>query len=171
VSDISDQIVTFTEGPDGTLIGEGMAARPKIIEWGPTGPKARELVEAEELTRPEWLEQLRRVPVTLGFPADLMVSLENVAEYAIGDIEAVTPEADGAIRVRCRIRRVDAIASIRADGGYYALGYTTQIDETPGVRPDLATETNPTGDYEVRQFGRVPNHLAILVPVEAPAQD
>lgn len=146
---------------EGYLLAEGLVARPGVYEYRkPDGSKIRELVLPEELHRDDSLATLGRKPLTLEHPEE-PVGPANVERYGVGDVdgdvEKVSLQEGGYVRVKFAVRRADALAAIEDDGvRELSPGYDCRIDATPGTHPVY-------GAYDQIQRDRRYNHLALTM--------
>jgi hypothetical protein len=149
------ELIASRELPDGTLLVEGFAARPGILEYrNADGSTHRERVTADTLRKSA--AGLARASVTLEHPGE-DVTPDNVARFGVGDVDGeVVIQDDGFVRVKMAVRRRDAIGAIKGRKKQeLSPGYSVSLDETPGVDPEL-------GRYDATQVERRYNHLAIV---------
>lgn len=142
------------DGPAGTLLVEGFAAREGVLTYRTAdGTIRREYVPAETLAASA--AGLARAPVTLEHPAE-DVSPDNVGRLGVGDTDGeISVERGGFVRVRLAVRRRDAVDAIRRGKQELSPGYRVRVEMTPGTHPVY-------GAYDGIQREREYNHLAIV---------
>lgn len=142
------------DGPAGTLLVEGFAAREGVLTYRTAdGTIRREYVPAETLAASA--AGLARAPVTLEHPAE-DVSPDNVGRLGVGDTDGeISVERGGFVRVRLAVRRRDAVDAIRRGKQELSPGYRVRVEMTPGTHPVY-------GAYDGIQRERQYNHLAIV---------
>jgi hypothetical protein len=147
------------EMPDGTLLADGLVAKPGVMIYrNSDGSLRRELVLPEELHDQESLESLKRVTLTLGHPPGGVINPDHVTTFSVGDNgERVEVMADGHVKVDMAIRARRALRAVREDGVRgLSLGYKlSSLELTSGTHPEY-------GAYDAIQRGRRYNHNAIV---------
>jgi hypothetical protein len=147
------------EMPDGTLLADGLVAKPGVMIYrNSDGSLRRDLVLPEELHDQESLESLKRVTLTLGHPPGGVINPDNVTTFGVGDNgERVEVMEDGHVKVDMAIRARRALRAVREDGVRgLSLGYKlSSLELTPGVHSEY-------GAYDAIQRGRRYNHNAIV---------
>ncbi len=140
---------------EGYLIADGLIAKPGVLQYiRGDGTLRRELVLPEVLHDPASLDTLKRKPITLEHPDDL-IGPENVQQVQVGDVGAeIRIDSDGRVVVPMAVRADRALAAI--DRGVRALspGYECRLEDTSGNHPKY-------GEYDFIQRDRRYNHLAI----------
>jgi hypothetical protein len=148
------ELLPAQDGPAGTLLVEGFAAREGVLTYrDANGGLRRELVPAETLAASAG--GLARAPVTLEHPSE-DVSPDNVGQLGVGDTDGeVSVEKGGFVRVRLAVRRRDAVDAIRRGKQELSPGYRVRVEMTAGTHPVY-------GAYDGIQVEREYNHLAIV---------
>lgn len=163
---LSQTLQSPVPGPGGSVICQGVVAKPGIYLYADKRPDGtpfvrRELVTAEMLFDVQadgsaGITTLGLAPLTLHHPP-VMVDAQNAQKYTHGDVGAkIVRGPGGYVVVDLTIRTQDAQSAI-ADGTAVELspGYFATIDNTPGVDPVF-------GEYDSRQTSRVYNHVALV---------
>jgi len=149
----------FRRDTDGAVLYECQVAHPGVLIYqNADGSTRRELVPAETLTDPAWLESLARATVTLQHPPE-EVRPETYQKYSVGDTTdpdaSEVTAAGGHVRIKLAVRRKDALDAVRDGVVEISPGYQVTCAETPGVDP-------VHGRYDAIQIARRANHLAIV---------
>ncbi len=134
---------------------DGVFTRSGVFVYqNPDGTKRREYRPPEEVFDSESLASFAAVPVTDSHPEALLTA-ENARDYTRGTVIGV-PVRDGDF-MRGSLRLVDAPTIAKAEGGKRALslGYTCDLDPTPGIAPNGER-------YDAIQRRIRGNHLAIV---------
>lgn len=147
-----------TQGPAGSLIIDGIAARVGVLEYGGGDPggERSEYVSPEVLFAADSMASLMAAPVTIGHPP-AGVTPETWSQHAVGHVSEVKADEEaGVLRVRVVVSDASAIRSI-VDGDIRELscGYSADYEERPGV-----TESGQR--FDGVQLGRQYNHLAVV---------
>ncbi|MDF0543342.1 DUF2213 domain-containing protein [Sphingobium sp. H39-3-25] len=150
---------------DGYLVGDALVGRADNIqdyrasELGLTDRAPNDVVRifrpASEVFHKDALASLAHRPVTINHPADAVTS-SNWKDHARGDVGGDIMRDGEFIRVPFKIMDHAAVDAVRTTHGQFSLGYTADIDMTPGIHDGAAY------DGSARSFRY--NHLA-AVPV------
>ena len=141
--------------PNGFLQGEGYPGRSGILEYlNPDGTVRKEYRPPEEAFSPETLASMAALPLTNGHPPEGRVTADNVARAQVGMVANPKREGDK-LRAMIVITAPDAIADVQAGRRQLSMGYSVDVDPTPGV--------TPRGErYDAVQRNVIANHVAIV---------
>ncbi len=127
-------------------------------ELGLTGEKANQIFDVyrgeEEVFKQETLDSFKHKPVTDDHPP-VLVDASNYKKYAVGSIVSDVDRDGDYMDTLVQISDADSIANVENGKSELSLGYTCDIDFTPGVAPSGVS-------YDARQVDIVGNHLAIV---------
>lgn len=148
---------------DGYFVADALVARADNIqtyrayELGLTDRDPQDPVRvfrpAAEVFKREAMASLAHRPITLDHPSD-NVSAGNWKELAVGDIGDEIMRDGEFIRVPVKVMDAKAIDSIKTDRREFSLGYSLDLDMTPGEHAGEAY------DAVAREFRY--NHLAAV---------
>ena len=154
---------TIQRTPQGGARIPATLARPGVLEYeGDDGKPVREWRPSSEVLDPEALKQLENAPVTSEHPAEGLVTPDNYEQVSKGHVAA------GSVRVENGLPVADLVIGSKGllqDIGsgkrtQISLGYTTRLDNTPGVVPD--GEPDAGQSYDRKQVGPTKNnHVAV----------
>ncbi|SFV11435.1 hypothetical protein SAMN02799631_05271 [Methylobacterium sp. 174MFSha1.1] len=146
---------------NGALVVQARAARAGNVQVyrgdevaRPDLPQVRIYRDPDEIFREESLRSFGHKPVTLDHPPEAVTprTWRGVARGHVGD-EVVR---DGAyVRIPMLLADSAAIAAVQAGRREISVGYTCDLDWTPGTAPDGAP-------YDARQTRIVVDHVAIV---------
>lgn len=149
-----EDLLPPTEGPGGSLLVEGIVARPGIYLYPQgDGSVRRELVRRDDLWNEDSIGTLGRASVTIEHPPE-MLTPDNVRTYAHGDSDGeIVQTKKGYVKIRMALRTREAqdAAPVKRQ---LSPGYKVDTLEEPGVDPEF-------GAYDAIQLKRVYNHIAM----------
>ena len=160
IDTVDSELGSPVEGPAGSLLLSGYAARPGIYLYrNRDGSIRREYVPKEALWDKASIETLGRAPVTLEHPEDFVTD-ENAQELTHGDVDGEIVEGkDGYVKIKMAVRTKDAKTALKNGKVELSPGYYANIDDNPGVYVD---EDGVEHEYDSKQLSREYNHLAIV---------
>lgn len=125
---------------DGRVVYEGIIARPGIYEYRENGGITRELVPAETLSDPAWLDSLRGITVVVEHPTDaagesVAVGPQNFRSLAVGTVIGVRIGPGGVVIGEIVVTAQEGHDAIRAGKIGLSPRYLPTIDTRPGVHP------------------------------------
>lgn len=155
VQEVLDDLLPPEEGPGGSMLIEGIVARPGIYLYADgKGGTIRELVPRSTLWDSQTAETLGRTPVTIEHPRTF-VNDSNVRDLSHGDVDGELVEAKGGfVKIKMAIRTAEAKDAIANGKRQLSPGYRCWIDDTPGEDPEF-------GAYDSVQVRREYNHVAL----------
>ena len=145
----------ITRTPEGYIRAKAIVTRVGVFNYrNADGSPRRELRLPEEVFNADSLETMKMIPVTNTHPTE-WVDSSNVDRLGVGMTGETVEPVDGKF-VSCTltITRKDAIAAIDAGRRQLSLGYSLELDPTPG---------NMDGEsYDCIQRNIKYNHLALV---------
>lgn len=149
------RLLPAAPGPGGSVLVEGVVARPGIYEYPQAdGSVRRELVRVQDLWHQDSISTLARTPVTIEHPPE-MITPDNVRQYSHGDVaEEIVEAAGGFVKIRMALRTREAQDAAAAGKLQLSPGYKVDCLEAPGTDPVF-------GDYDAIQVSRTYNHTAM----------
>jgi hypothetical protein len=159
--EIADKAARITR--DGYLVADALVGRANNIqeyraaELGLTDRAPDEVIRifrpADKVFAKDALASLAHRPITLDHPAE-NVTAENWRRLAVGDVGDEIVRDGEFIRVPIKIMDGPAIASVQSDRREFSLGYSANLDFTPGVHDGQA--------FDAVMEGFRFNHLAAV---------
>jgi hypothetical protein len=132
----------FRAGEFPSLLATGMDANTVIRLHRPD----------EELFSPGVMAKADGLPIIV--EPHQKVTADNWKDVAVGDVTGISRDGNFLAANKAMVRDKDAIALVQAGKKFQSLGYTFDLDPTPG--------TNAQGeDYDGIQRNIVPNHVVI----------
>lgn len=148
---------TATKTDEGFLVDSPIVARVGIQEYRRAdGSIRRELRLPENVFNADSLASMRGKPITVGHPSTGKVTSKDAHRVTVGTILDRGLEDGENVRAPIIIHSPDSIGSRRE----LSLGYTTNLDETPGVHPVY-------GAYDAIQGPPTINHLSVVQSARA----
>lgn len=145
---------------DGFLVAEAFVARTGIqlyagSEVGVNDKKVVRVYRSEdEVKKIDSVRSYSHAPVTIGHPSE-PVTADNWKDLAVGEVSTEVEWRDGKIRVPLVLKDSRAIDKLGPNLSEISMGYTCDLDFTPGKTPDGQ-------EYDAQQKNIVINHLAIV---------
>ncbi len=142
--------------PNGGLRIEASLSRTGIQKYtDATGSERLEYRPEEEVFSDASMASFKGVPVTIGHPKNF-VSPDNYKDLAVGHVSDDVRRGDGTLDASIVIMAREAVDAIECDAVHdVSVGYSVELDETPGITPDGQR-------FDAIQRHIVANHLAIL---------
>ncbi len=109
------------------------------------------------------MESFAQVPVTHGHPSVGMLTVDNAKQYMVGATGERVTRDDNHVATSLMIAERPTIDAVEGGDVEVSAGYACHIEQTPGVAPEYASASNPTGRYDVEQTNIRGNHLAVAV--------
>lgn len=145
---------------DGYLVADVRAARVGIQEYAgsevgkPDMAVVRIYRPADMVFNKDAMASFTSIPVTVDHPSEA-VTADNWKRYAVGNTGEDIARDGEFIRVPIIVKDAAAIRAIEGGKRQLSMGYTTDLDWTPGVTADGLT-------YDAKQTNLTGNHLAIV---------
>lgn len=149
---------------EGYLFVPGVLARDGVLEYRRADGSIRRELRLPETNRdPATLQSFASLPVTIEHPPEL-VNANNTDRYSVGQVD---PEVlyeekvpgKGFVSAVVRLFQSRGVNAARNDAKELSVGYTIELDETPGVWTD--PETGQRLRYDAIQKTVRGNHLAL----------
>lgn len=149
---------------EGYLFVPGVLARDGVLEYRRSDGSIRKELRLPETNRdPATLQSFASLPVTIEHPPEL-VNANNHDRYSVGQVD---PEVlyeekvpgKGFVSAVVRLFQSRGVNAARTDAKELSVGYTIELDETPGVWTD--PETGQRLRYDAIQKTVRGNHLAL----------
>lgn len=161
--DFADQPITMRRTDEGYLTGEARVARVGVQAYQDgRGGIRHEYRPVSEVFAADAIASFRNVPLTMGHPAERLVTADNAKSLSIGHVgENIRPDGEWLVMPLTitdaeSVRQIEAGATVQLSGGYMA-----DLDETrgeyDGIRFD-AVQRNIRG-----------NHVAVVQQARAGA--
>jgi len=145
---------------DGRLKADVIVSRIGVLVYrNADGSLRRELRDPDEVFKAVSLKTMEMIPITLGHPQAGIVNSDNAKELQVGQTGENIRVDSPYIRSTMTINQEQAINNVRAGNEELSLGYTLQLDETPG---EWRGER-----YDAIQRNIEYNHLAIVPKARA----
>lgn len=145
---------------DGTIRVQGHLTKCGVFTYvKPDGGISRELRTQEEVHSPASLNSFSGIPVTNDHPPE-MINADNAKQYTVGSLQGTPFADDDHVRGDLAIYDSATINAIRRGKKQISLGYTCDLDETPGEHPVY-------GKYDAKQVNIRGNHCAIVSTARA----
>ena len=145
---------------DGYMIADAVVARTGIQQYHASelGIMSNDVIKVyrpeEEVKDEKSVHTYTHAPITMGHP-DEMVTADNWADLAKGEVSTDATWEDGRIRLPLIVKDAEAIKAIEDGVRELSAGYTCDLDWTPG--------TTPEGEaYDAVQRKIRINHVAIV---------
>lgn len=141
--------------PQGFLKVDGYASRTGVFLYqNPDGSERRELRLPEEVFDSGSLAGFEGAPLTNDHPPDFVDS-RNAKSYVVGTVLGKAVRDGSFVKVSAQVTDAAAIEALRAGKTQLSVGYSAEIDNTPGEHPEY-------GRYDGIQRNIMVNHLAIV---------
>jgi hypothetical protein len=150
------EFLTIDKTPEGYIKGTARVTRTGIFIYRKAdGTIERQLRHPDEVFAKESLDSLKQIPITNLHPATgKLVTAVDAKALSIGMTgENVIPDGRF-IAVPINITALDGVQSVDGGRKEFSLGYTCQVDETPGVYDGE--------EYDSVQRNIRYNHLALV---------
>ena len=161
---------SWHQTPEGYLFVPGVLARDGVLEYRRAdGSTRRELRLPETNRDPATLQSFASLPVTIEHPPEL-INASNIHQYGVGQVD---PEVlyeekipgKGFVSAVVRLYQERGVNAARTDAKELSVGYTIELDETPGIWVD--PETGQRLRYDAVQRTVRGNHLALTKKARA----
>jgi len=158
--DAASIVGKITETPEGFVQANAVVTRTGVFLYrNADGTTRREYRPAEEVFHEDSLASMKLKPVTNLHPAE-NVTPENAAVLSVGSTgETIGRQPAGGVNeaVTCTltVQRADGIRAIKNGRRQLSLGYSLELEETPGIAPDGSR-------YDAIQRKIRYNHLALV---------
>ncbi len=141
--------------PQGFMKVDGYASRTGVFLYNnPDGSERRELRLPEEVFDSGSLAGFEGAPMTNDHPPDF-VDAKNAKQYQVGTVMGKAVRDGSYVKVSAQITDAATIEALRAGKTQLSVGYSAEIDNTPGEHPEF-------GRYDGIQRNIMVNHLAIV---------
>jgi hypothetical protein len=159
--DVASQPVTMRRTDEGYLTGEARVARVGVQTYqdGQGGIRL-EYRPVSEVFAADAIASFRNVPLTMGHPAERLVTADNAKALSIGHVgENIRPDGEWLVMPLTitdaeSIRQIESGATVQLSGGYIA-----EMDETPGEYEGIA--------FDAIQRNIRGNHVAVVQKARA----
>lgn len=140
---------------DGYIHADAIVTRTGIFNYqNADGSIRRELRHPEDVFHNDSINSMHMIPITNGHPQGRLVNSKNVSELSIGSV-GQNVRVDGKhVIAPIAITHENGIQAVKNGRKQLSLGYTADIDDTPGVYDGM--------QYDARQKNIKYNHLAIV---------
>lgn len=154
--DFADEPIRMTRTDEGYLTGEARVARVGIQSYQDgDGNVIREYRPVSEVFSADSVASFKNTPITMGHPAEKIVTSENAKRLSIGHVgENIRPDGEWLV-MPLTITDADAVREIE-DGATVQLsgGYMANLDATPGEYEGMT--------YDAVQRDIRGNHVAVV---------
>lgn len=154
--DFADEPIRMTRTDEGYLTGEAKVARVGIQSYQDgDGNVIREYRPVSEVFSADSVSSFKNTPVTMGHPAEKIVTSENAKRLSIGHVgENIRPDGEWLVMPLTitdaeAVREIEDGATIQLSGGYMA-----NLDATPGEYEGMT--------YDAVQRDIRGNHVAVV---------
>lgn len=140
---------------DGYIHADAIVTRTGIFNYqNSDGTTRRELRHPDDVFDADSINSMKMIPMTNGHPQGRLVNSQNVSELQIGHVGENIRVSGKHVIAPIAVTHDSGIKAVKNGKKQLSLGYTADIDNTPGVYDGMS--------YDARQRNIKYNHLAIV---------